>query len=413
MVNDEQIQKKRILYVENGIGYGGAIICLRHLVRNLDRSKYVPYVITGRTGNDYRQIASESKWKHIRDRYIEFNNYKDTIEEIDFLKKIPGLNILVNQLLSRADDVINFLPFFLRFLKVVISFKPDLIHANNEPLCNRAAIFVGKIMKVPVVCHIRGDQKGSAMMKWLYQLPGHFIPVSNWVSESIGRLGVPESKRSVIYDGITFDSINFEADGQVFRKKFGIQPDYFAVGLIGMLIPWKGQELFLDAARILKDKIPNLRMIIIGGTPDEFRDYESGLKDLVKKEKLNDIVILTGHQTDMDSIYNGLDIAVSASTSPEPLGTMVIETMVMGRPLIAPAHGGGAEMNDHGKTGLLFNPGDAKDLADTILKYYQNPQLQSSLGSAAKEKALQIFSVEEHVKNVQAVYETLLYKKDL
>jgi len=47
----------RILYVENGIGYGGAIICLRHLIRNLDRSRFTPMVVTGRTGSQYQEIA--------------------------------------------------------------------------------------------------------------------------------------------------------------------------------------------------------------------------------------------------------------------------------------------------------------------------------------------------------------------
>ena len=45
---------KKILYVENGIGYGGAIICLRHLVRNLDRTRFTPMVITGRTSPQYQ-----------------------------------------------------------------------------------------------------------------------------------------------------------------------------------------------------------------------------------------------------------------------------------------------------------------------------------------------------------------------
>ena len=408
MVKEELTRKKRILYVENGIGYGGAIICLRHLVSNLDRSKYIPYVVTGRSGPDYRTIASESKWKYITDRYIEFNRYKESVGQTDLIKKIPGLSTAVNQFLSRADDIINFLPFFFRFLKVVISVKPDLIHANNEPLCNRAAILAGKLLKIPVVCHMRGNLKASAMMKWLYQQPDHFIPVSNWVSESIGKLGVPEIKRTVIYDGITFDNINFEADGQVFRKKFALQPDDFAVGLIGMLIPWKGQEIFLDAANILKEKIPNLRMMIIGGTPEEFRNYEIELRHRVKDENLKDVVIFTGHQTEMDSIYNGLDIAVSASTSPEPLGTMVIETMVMGRPLIAPAHGGGAEIIDHKKTGLLFTPGNGENLAKAIFNFYTNPDLRKLFGDEAKRKALRTFSIEEHVKNVQSVYENIL-----
>jgi hypothetical protein len=62
--------KKNILYVENGIGYGGAIICLRHLVRNLDRSRYTPLVVTGRTSPDYQDIANESQWQYIKDRHF-------------------------------------------------------------------------------------------------------------------------------------------------------------------------------------------------------------------------------------------------------------------------------------------------------------------------------------------------------
>jgi hypothetical protein len=52
--------KKNILYVENVIGYGGAIICLRHLVRNLDRSRYIPLVVTGRTSPDYQDIVNKA-----------------------------------------------------------------------------------------------------------------------------------------------------------------------------------------------------------------------------------------------------------------------------------------------------------------------------------------------------------------
>ena len=51
---------KNIIYIENGIGYGGIIICLRHLVRNLDRKRFRPMVITGRTGPQYREIAQEA-----------------------------------------------------------------------------------------------------------------------------------------------------------------------------------------------------------------------------------------------------------------------------------------------------------------------------------------------------------------
>lgn len=405
---DAQEQPKRILYVENGIGYGGAIICLRHLVRNLDRSRFTPMVVTGRAGPQYCEIANEALWKHIPDRHIDIVGAHRKLDPATWPDRIPGLRFLLNQFLGRADDLGNFLPFFLHLLWTAWRFKADLIHANNEPLCNRAALLVGKTLGIPTVCHVRGDQDGSRLMKWAYSLPDHFISVSHWVSNSVGELGVATERRSVIYDGLELDGLNVNADNQSFRRKHRIADDAFAVGLVGLLIPWKGQEIFLDAAKELMEKIPNLKMVIIGGTPDDCVPFEQHLRQRVVNEGLDSTVIFTGHATDMPTAYNGLDIVVSASTSPEPLGTVVIESMALGRPLIGPNHGGAAEMMEHKKTGLLFEPGNAQDLARIIKQFHDDMELRTSLGKTAREKALKTFAVSEHVNQVQTVYNNLL-----
>ncbi|MGR8931564.1 MAG: glycosyltransferase, partial [Gammaproteobacteria bacterium] len=152
-------QEKRpfkILYVENGIGYGGAVICLRHLVKHLDRSKYLPMVVTGRTGPQYREIANDALWKHIPDRLIDIVGLQRKFGEQTWPDMIPGFRFLCQQTLARLDDLFNFLPFFLRLLWTAWQFRADLIHANNEPLCNRAALLVGKCLRIPTVCHVRG-----------------------------------------------------------------------------------------------------------------------------------------------------------------------------------------------------------------------------------------------------------------
>jgi len=59
----------------------------------------------------------------------------------------------------------------------------------------------------------------------------------------------------------------------------------------------------------------------------------------VSDEQLTGLIIFTGHVSAMEAVYNGLDVVLSASISPEPLGTVVIEAMAMGRPLIGPNHG--------------------------------------------------------------------------
>lgn len=401
-------REKRVLYVENGIGYGGAIICLRHLVRNLDRRQYRPMVITGLGDSKYQQIATEAAWRHIPDKRIDTISLKRRLDAARWPSAVPGLRWTLNQVVARLDDLVNFVPSFLQTLWTVARFRPDLIHVNNEPLCNRAAVLAGKVMGVPVVAHVRGDQKGSPMMHSFFKLPDYFIAVSRWVSDSIGRIGVPASKRTYVYDGIELDKLDLHADGKAFRRRHGIAEQAYVVGLVGLLIPWKGQRLFLEAVRQLIPAMPDAMFAIVGGTPDECAYFEAELRELANQPGLHGRVVFTGHVSDMAGVYNGLDIVLSASTSPEPLGTVVIEAMTMARPLIAPHHGGAVEMIEDDRTGLLFRPGDAHDLAAKILRVYRDAALGTRLGQAARAHALQVFAVHEHVRQVQGVYDFML-----
>lgn len=398
----------RVLYVENGIGYGGAIICLRHLVRNLDRQRFDPMVITGLGDSKYQDIAGEARWRHIPDRRVDVVSMKRRLAAAPWPDAIPGLRWAANQVLARLDDVCNFLPSFLQTLWTVLRFRPALIHVNNEPLCNRAAILAGKVMGVPVVAHVRGDQQGSLMMHSFFRLPDYFIAVSRWVSDSIGRIGVPERARSYIYDGIELDKLDTQADGLAFRARHGLPPKAFVVGLVGLLIPWKGQRLFFEAMNLLAARLPDVVFAIVGGTPDECQYFEAELRQLAEQPHLKGRVVFTGHVTQMAQVYNGLDVVLSASTSPEPLGTMIIEAMTMARPILAPDHGGAVEMIDHGRTGLLFKPGDAVDLAAKIAQAHDDPQLCRDLGQAARAQALRVFAISEHVRQVENVYARVL-----
>ena len=403
--------ERRVLYVENGIGYGGAIICLRHLVRNLDRARFEPMVITGLGDVKYQEIADEARWKHIPDKRVDVISMKRQLVAAHWPDCLPGLRWAANQVLSRLDDLVNFVPSFLQTLWTVFRFRPDLIHVNNEPLCNRAAVLAGKMLGVPVVAHVRGDQQGSLLMHSFFKLPDYFIAVSRWVSDSIGRIGVPDRKRTYIYDGIELDRLDLQADGAAFRRQHGIPEAAFVVGLVGLLIPWKGQRLFIDAIRRLGQQMPNAAFAIVGGTPEECRYFEAELRHLAAAPDLRGRVVFTGHVSAMAAVYNGLDVVLSASISPEPLGTVIIEAMTMARPILAPDHGGAVEMIENGRTGLLFKAGDADDLAAKIQRLHDDRALGLQLGKAARAHALQVFAIREHVRQVQRVYDCLLASK--
>ena len=397
-----------ILYVENGIGYGGAVVCLRHLVCNLDRSRFAPVVITGRDDGPYAEIASEAPWHHVPDRRIDVVALRRRLSAARWPDRMPGLRGLMGQVLARLDDVGNTLPFLLGILTVARRYKPAIIHANNEPLCNRAALLAGELLGIPVVSHVRGDQQGSRSMRWLFSLPNEVVCVSQWISDSVGRLGVSQERRSRIYDGIAFDKLNLHADGSAFRRACGIPANGFTVGLVGLLMPWKGQRLFLEAARRLIHTVPDVCFAIVGGTPDEHRAYERELREEAAKPEYRGKVVFCGHVSGMSAAYNGLDVVVSASTSPEPFGMVIVEAQAMGRPVVASGHGGAVETLEHGKTGLLFEPRSASGLADAIERFYHEPAFAKLLGEQGRKRVLTTFSIAEHVRCVEEIYERVL-----
>lgn len=404
-------QRKRILFVENGIGYGGAIICLRHLVRNLDRTRFEPMVLTGRGGPLYADIANDAPWRCIPDRLIDIPAIRLRMDSRPVLgqKSLPAR--FVNQVLSRVDDLVNFLPCLLRTLALMLRWKPALVHLNNEPLCNRAALVAAWMLRIPVVCHVRGEQRGSRLMHWLFRLPAKFIAVSNWIAEDVEKLGVPQERIQRIYDGIELEKLDRTADGLAMRRTWGVSPEAFTVGLVGMLIPWKGQRLFLEAARRLLKDNPDVVLLMVGGTPGEYTEYESELRALASTEEFSGRVVFTGHVSDMSAAYNALDIVVSASTSPEPLGIVVIESMALGRAVVAPAHGGALEIVEHERTGLLFTPGDSDSLAKEILRFHDSATLRQNIGRAAREKTLEAFAVARHASLVECTFDELLMSR--
>ena len=398
----------KVLFVENGIGYGGAIICLRHLVRHLDRTKFDPLVLTGRNGPLYQDIANDAPWRCIPDRLIDIPSLRLQLEAKPFFKNKTFLGKVVSQGLARIDDVANFLPAFLRTLFLLVRWKPDLVHLNNEPLCNRASLIASKLLGIPAISHVRGDQKGSFLMHALFKMPTKFITVSDWVADGVANTGVSREKIHRIYDGIELEKLELDADGSELRTRWGIPESAFVVGLVGLLIPWKGQRLFLEAGRQLLKRNPSMVLALVGGTPDECKDYESELREIAAGPDFRNRVVFTGHVSDMSSAYNALDIVVSASTSPEPLGTVVIESMTLARPLVAPAHGGALEMVTHEQTGLLFKPNSTESLVQEIQRFTDVPELRKTLGSAARAKALTAFSIANHTRAVTELYSKIL-----
>ncbi|MCX8553837.1 glycosyltransferase [Mycolicibacterium mucogenicum] len=132
------------------------------------------------------------------------------------------------------------------------------------------------------------------------------------------------------------------------------------VGIMGLLTPWKGHEVLLDALA----KVPDVRCEIAGGIFPADQAYADELRRRAEQPPLTGRVSFLGH-VDPFATMSRWDALVSASTLPEAGPIVAIEAMSIGVPVIATAHGGPAWLLRDG-AGVLVPPGDAEALAAAI-----------------------------------------------
>jgi glycosyltransferase involved in cell wall biosynthesis len=155
-------------------------------------------------------------------------------------------------------------------------------------------------------------------------------------------------------------------------------------GIVGRLAPWKGQDLFLRAFAGAFPDGPE-RAIVVGGSLFGEDDYVRELTGLAEMLGIAGRVEFRGFRADVWDELSHLDVLVHASTIPEPFGQVILEGMAAGVPVIAAGAGGPAEILEHGRTGILYEPNDGAALAG-CMRRLQDPALRERLSAAAREE---------------------------
>jgi glycosyltransferase involved in cell wall biosynthesis len=159
-----------------------------------------------------------------------------------------------------------------------------------------------------------------------------------------------------------------------------------AIGLVGRLQPWKGQDRLLRAQALLRERGREIHTVIVGGDAHGLSsDYAGSLPALVSSLGLDDAVTLTGQVADAGPYIDQLDILVNAS-DPEPFGIVLLEGMARGVPVVAVDSGGPREIVQDGRTGVLARSGEPQALADAIELLLRDPDLRRRVGDAGRER---------------------------
>lgn len=193
------------------------------------------------------------------------------------------------------------------------------------------------------------------------------------------------------------------------RAELGLAADAVVFGSQGRILRRKGYVEMVRAAKLALDAMTPAeralsRFVIVGDTPEDFvPDHLAECRALAAELGVADRVLFLGFRADVKPLVADFDVAVVPSVYADPLPRAVIESMALGKPVVAFDVGGVAEMLADGETGALVRgvPPDVDGLAQQFLRYLRDPGLRAKQGRAARARIERDFDGAAHGRKIQ------------
>lgn len=269
--------------------------------------------------------------------------------------------------------------------------KIEVVHCNsfNAPELLILSKIVNPNCKVISTIHGMGQFKNIGKKKILLKnwVCDKFIGISDAVTEDIIAAGIDKKKVVRVYNGI--ETKKYECARP---KKY--DENAIVIGCVARIMPeLKGQDVLLEAIKIVKKQHPKVIALFAGGVAEnQRRDYEK-LKIYVRDNSLEDNVKFLGNVDNIPEFLNKIDICVVPSRS-EGFGLALVEAMAMGVPCIASNTAGPREIVMNEGIGELFENGDSQSLSmkieEVISKYNEIKKVTWN----HKQKVRQNYSIE-------------------
>ena len=228
------------------------------------------------------------------------------------------------------------------------------------------------------------------------------IMVSDAARESYLGRGWDRPDRVVtVHNGVVDRSS--PGTGREIRRQLGIASDELVVAMVGVLRGGKGHGVAAGAVRLLRERFPKLRLLILGDGPD--RDtIECSTRDL------GDRIVFGGFRDDVQSVLDAVDVLVQPSSF-DAFPTAVLEAMAARVPAVATAVGGIPEIIDDGESGYLIaaprdaeTPASAEELARALTPLLGDRELRLRIGHRGRERFEARFTADRWLERLLPVY---------
>lgn len=312
--------------------------------------------------------------------------------------------------MPRGPGFLIFLDSFRAVTKLVNLMKKrkiDIVHSylfRANILCRIAAKLAGVPVVISSMRGIEVSRKYPLLMERLTSpLVDKFTAVSDAIRNYIIRKARIDSKKIVtIHNGIRISEAKV---APIERKEFGLGSGVAIVGVVARLAKEKGYPYLLNAARVVIKKYPEAHFLIVGDGPQR-----EELIKLASNLGLNDHITFTGYRRDVLSVLALFDIFALA-TLWEGLPIVILEAMVMAKPVVTTNVMGNPEVVVNGVTGFLVPPRDPESLAERILELLKDENLRKRMGGAGRRQIEEKFTIKKMVSETERLYEELLAQK--
>lgn len=375
--------KMKVCYVTHLPNLTGASRSLLDMLAKLDRDRIEPIVLLGKHG----PIEEELKKLNIRYKVI---TYSTSIQE----NNKPLVN-LIKEIKIRIA-----IPKIKKFIK---DEKIDLVH-NNSILMRVGAEAAYKT-NTPFVCHMRDfiwEDHGKKLIseKKHYEIlkkANMHIAISKAVYKKFSLL-VGDAPITTINDGLDIEKYLLK-DKTIFDKE--------EVNLLlpGRIQPGKGQlEAIKAIEELTKRGMNNIKLVIVGNVGDA--EYDKTIKDYVSEHNISQVQFIS-FTKELKELQLRTDIGLVCSKA-EALGRVTVESMLSGCLTIGAKAGATEELIEDGETGLLYELGDYKDLADKIVYATENVEKMRAIAKKGQKYAVESFDNKDYSERILKIYENIL-----
>ncbi len=299
-------------------------------------------------------------------------------------RKIPNLAVLPVNLgpelfarspLGRARAALETAPaawHLARLVRYIKKHRIQILHTSDRPRDALACALLARLTgaKCVVHVHVTYGEWMSPMLRWSMGQADALIGVSEFVARSLVNGGYAASKTHAALNAINPKDWDYAIDPSGVRAEFGITPDALLMICVARIFRSKGQFDLIRAMGLLRDELPELKLLIVGADYPLGTHHSDELRALAVEQGIQNNVIFTGTRSDVARLIAASDVLAMPSFE-EPFGLVFAEAMAMKRPVIALDNGGAREIIEHGKSGLLSPWQDTQALVANIRRLAQ------------------------------------------